>query len=232
MYRPAVPDTAQLPVLYLLHGQNGTPDGLLNGDLMTLLDRLFAHGFTPFVVAAPDGTSMSRSDDEWADATDGRDRLETFLQQQVIPAVEGRHQRDRTHRAVVGFSMGGYGAAVAAGRQNDTYGQLVSLAGYFHVDDPQHVLTDGAYRDLHYPLHHVGWLSSTRVLLLDCTREEDPVIAGQAQRMHDALRRIGRAPGLRISSGDHDGAWVMRQWPTIARFLAEGWATPERSGHP
>ena len=156
-------------------------------------------------MAAPEGASSTRSDDEWGDADDGADRLETFLQQQVLAAVEGSHRRDRAHRAVAGFSMGGYGAAFTAGRQSSSYGQVVSLAGYFHVDDPQHVFADPAYRDLHYPLHHLRWLSATRVLLLDCSRETDPVVAGEARRMHDALARIGRAPGLRYTDGDHDG---------------------------
>ena len=223
VYRPAVRDSVTLPVLYLLHGQYGTPGGLVNSQLQSALDRLFAGGVRPFVVAAPDGASTVRSDDEWGDANDGADRLETFLQQQVIAAVEGDNRRDRAHRAVAGFSMGGYAAAFTAGRQHASYGQVVSLAGYFHVDDPERVFSDPAYRDLHYPLHHLGWLTSTRVLLLECTGETDPVIVGEARRMHDALARIGRPPGRRVTDGAHDGAWVMRQWPAVAQFLAQGW---------
>jgi enterochelin esterase-like enzyme len=223
VYRPAVADSAGLPVLYLLHGQYGTPGAIVSSTLQEQLDRLFAAGVAPFVVAAPDGASATRSDDEWGDAADGADRLETFLQQQVIPAVEGDHLRNRAHRAVAGFSMGGYAAAFTAGLRSSTYGQVVSLAGYFHVDDPQHVFADPAVRDLHYPLHHLRWLNGSRVLLLDCTDERDGVVAGEAQRMHDALARIGRPPGLRFTAGQHDGAWLSRQWPAVARFLAEGW---------
>jgi enterochelin esterase-like enzyme len=223
VYRPAVPDTRTLPVLYLLHGTNGTPSALLNSGLQQTLDRLFASGISPFVVAAAEGGSTVRSDDEWGDATDGADRLEAFLQHDVVPAVEGSLPRDRAHRAVAGFSMGGYAAAFTAGIHHDLYGQTVSLAGYFHVDDPEHVFTNAKVRDLHYPLHHLRWLTKSRVLLLDCTQEDDPVIAGEARRMHDALARIGHAPGLHFTRGQHDGAWISRQWPLVARFLAEGW---------
>jgi enterochelin esterase-like enzyme len=223
VYRPAVVDSAALPVLYLLHGQYGTPGAIVNSALQQRLDQLFAAGVSPFVVAAPEGSSVTRSDDEWGDATDGADHLETFLQQSVIPAVEGDHPRARSRRAVAGFSMGGYAAAFTAGLHHSVYGQVVSLAGYFHVDDPQHVFADPAVRDLHYPLHHLRWLGSSRVLLLDCTDEREPVVAGDAQRMHDALARIGRPPGLHFTAGQHDGAWLSRQWPAVSRFLAEGW---------
>src|SRR5689334_6301219 len=52
VYRPGgVPDSAQLPVLYLLHGYPGTPDQLWTQlNAKQLLDAEFAHGGTPYEV--------------------------------------------------------------------------------------------------------------------------------------------------------------------------------------
>lgn len=104
VYRPAVPDTPTLPVLYLLHGQFGSPNDLFSAGLRATLDRLFASGVAPFVVAVPDGNSTVRGDDEWGDADDGADRLETFATREAIGAVEGPLRRDRAHRAIAGHS--------------------------------------------------------------------------------------------------------------------------------
>jgi hypothetical protein len=62
------------------------------------------------VLAVPDGNGSHHRDTEWADAGDGSDRVEDRLLREVIPAVEGSHRRDAAHRAIGGFSMGGYGS--------------------------------------------------------------------------------------------------------------------------
>ena len=136
VYRPAVPDSAELPVLYFLHGYPGSASDAFDAGLPRLIDRLVAEGYPPFVLAAPDGNGMSHRDTEWANAVDGTDQFETFVTGNVIRAVEGTHLRDRTRRAIAGFSMGGYGAVNLALRHPDLYGQVVPIAGYFHVDDP------------------------------------------------------------------------------------------------
>ena len=110
MYRPAVPDSAELPVLYFLHGYPGSASDVFDAALPRLIDRLVAEGYPPFVLAAPDGNGPSHRDTEWANAVDGTDQFETFVTGNVIRAVEGSHLRDRTRRAIAGFSMGGYGA--------------------------------------------------------------------------------------------------------------------------
>jgi alpha/beta superfamily hydrolase len=46
----------------------------------------------------------------------------------AIPAVEGTHMRDTAHRAIAGFSMGGYGAVKIAMRNQGAFGQVVSIA--------------------------------------------------------------------------------------------------------
>ncbi|MCU1589572.1 MAG: putative esterase [Frankiales bacterium] len=224
VYRPAVADSPELPVLYLLHGQYGTPADPFNAGMQGSLDALFSSGVAPFVVAVPDGDSKTRSDDEWGDAADRADLLETFLSRDVLPAVEGANRRDRAHRAVAGFSMGGYAAVFSAQLHAASYGQVVALAGYFHPDDPQGVFPSSAERWAHYPIGRAWALDHTRVLLLDCTRETDPVIRGDIYRMRDALTRAGHPPGTVVTPGSHGWTWVQSLWPRVARFLAEGWA--------
>ena len=111
-----------------------------------LIDRLVAEGYPPFVLAAPDGNGLSHRDTEWANAVDGTDQFETFVTGNVIRAVEGSHLRDRTRRAIAGFSMGGYGAVNLALRHPDLYGEVVPIAGYFHVDDPSGVFGHNSRR--------------------------------------------------------------------------------------
>ncbi|MDP9102111.1 MAG: esterase family protein [Actinomycetota bacterium] len=224
VYRPAVPDSATLPVLYLLHGQYGRPQDPFGSGMRSILDRLFAQGWPPFVVAVPDGGSAARTDDEWGNAADHADSLETFVTHDVLVAVEGSMRRDRAHRAVAGFSMGGYAAAFNAGLRPSLYGQMVSLAGYFRVDDPEGVWGGSSVtQDQHYPLRHPHWLDHTRVLLLDTAQDNDPVTAGQLQAFQRTLAGAGHAPGARVTDGGHDWSWVSAQWPLIVRFLTQGW---------
>ena len=224
VYRPAVPDSPTLPVLYLLHGQFGSPNDPFSAGLRSTLDRLFASGTAPFVVAVPEGSSTVRSDDEWGDADDGADQLETFVTRDAIDAVEGPLRRDRAHRAIAGFSMGGYGAAVDAARRNSLFGQFVSFAGYFHLDDPQHVFgSNRTVRYVHTPLLRTSQYDHTRVLLLDASQENEPVVVGELGRMRAALAARHHAPGAAVTAGTHSWAWVTNQWPLVGRFLGQGW---------
>src|SRR5438309_2155346 len=57
VHRPAGPDRADLPVLYVLHGYPADPAALANGSLPRLLDAQMCRTGRPFVVAVPDGRS-------------------------------------------------------------------------------------------------------------------------------------------------------------------------------
>ncbi len=223
VYRPDVADSSSLPVLYFLHGVPGGPRDVFAAGLAGSLDRLFARGAAPFVVVAPDGNT-SRSDSEWADWSDGRDLLESFVTRTVVSAVEGHHPRDRAHRAIAGFSMGAYGAVNVAEHHPALFGQVVSIAGYFDVDDP-----DGAFADnaslvaRNSPDRHGQALSATRVMLLDAQGERLRVIRGQSTRMYRLLRGAGVHATLSIAPGVHDWRFVASQFPVLERFLESGW---------
>lgn len=222
---PGVTDSPTLPVVYLLHGQNESPRTPFANGIADALSNAFATGLPPFELVLPDGISAVRADDEWANAADAADRLETFVGSDTVSAVEGANPRPRSLRAIAGFSMGGYGASVIAARQPGLFGQLVSLAGYYHLDDPEGALgSNGTYRYVHTPLSRADQYGHTRILLLDCSDDVDaPVFAGDLSRMHDALAAQGHAPGAHVTSGSHSWGWADTQMQLLVTFLAQGW---------
>ena len=102
--RPVGPDSADLPVLYLLHGAGTGHRDAVDGDARIALDREMCRTGVEFVVAAPERT----------------DGAPTVLTSAVIHAVEGAHTRPRALRAV-----GGVDDAVPAAAASPEVGQAV-----------------------------------------------------------------------------------------------------------
>jgi S-formylglutathione hydrolase FrmB len=223
LYRPGVAESAELPVVYFLHGYPGNERSMPDSGLPGMLEQLFASGVKPFVVVVPNGESASRPDTEWTDSADGKVELESYIVNRLVPA-EGAHRRDRAHRAVAGFSMGGYGAMNLGLRHSDLFGQIVSVAGYYHVDDPDEMgQSTPQWVAANSPDRHVTAGAASRILLMTASREYQPLIAGEAQRYQRLAQAAGQHLALVVAPGAHTFALVVTQLPTIARFLAEGW---------
>ncbi len=127
-------DPNLLPVIYFLHGWPGSPEGIA-GALVPSILKSIQGGAKPFIAAFPDGNAKSHIDSEWADSSDKKAMIETWLTTEVISAVEGDQKRDRLSRAISGFSMGGYGAAIIALHHPELYSQVLPIAAYYKVDD-------------------------------------------------------------------------------------------------
>lgn len=227
VYRPAVADSASLPVLYFLHGTPGAPSDVFNIGLAQSMDATIAAGGPPMVIAAPDGNGASHADTEWADAVDGTDQLETFVTTTVVAAVEGDHRRSRENRAIAGFSMGGFGAVNLADHHPELFGQVASIAGYFHIDDPDHVFGDSpdALAD-NTPINHLDTLRQFRLLVMDADRDAEPAVAGEADRLASRLTAKGIRFELRVAPGTHSWRYVQTQLPTLFSFLGGGFGPP------
>jgi S-formylglutathione hydrolase FrmB len=224
VYRPGVPESADLPVVYFLHGYPGNERSVADSGLAAALERLFAAGVPPFVVVAPNGQSAPRHDTEWTDSADGTVRLEHWVVNFLIPAVEGSHRRDRAHRAIAGFSMGGFGAMNLGLKHADLFGQIVSMAGYFRVDDPDGMGgNDPQWVAANSPDQHVAAGAASRMLLISAADEDDPLIAGEAQRFRRLAEAAGQHPTVLTAPGAHSFDLVLAQMPTVARFLGAGW---------
>lgn len=233
VYRPPGADRADLPVMYFLHGYPGSDRNAETVGLAATLDDAVAATGRRFVLAVPDGGSAIHPDTEWADSVDGKVRLERFVTTTVVRAVEGVHRRDRRHRAIAGFSMGGYGAMNLGLRHPAAYGQVVSVAGYFHPDDPDRMGAGrAAWAAANSPDRHLRRAWATRLLLVDAAREGDPLIKGETARFAGLARRAGLHPTVVVAPGAHNWLMVKSQVPGIARFLAAGWPSPGRGAGP
>ncbi|HKS99418.1 MAG TPA: alpha/beta hydrolase-fold protein [Rugosimonospora sp.] len=224
VHRPPGPDSASIPVLYLLHGYPGDPTELADSDLPQLLDAQMCRTGRPFVIAMPDG----RSDDvdtEWGDDTSGRFDIETFVTTVAVRLVEGHHKRPATLRAIGGFSMGGYGAAVLALRHPREYRQVAAFGGYYHVDDPDGVF--GSDPSPHAPDQLVDKADGQRYFLVEGTDEntqlQEGSILGEADRFAALLRAAGVTVSVRHPPGGHSPAAWYLELGAMADFLAVGW---------
>jgi poly(3-hydroxybutyrate) depolymerase len=102
-HRVLVPDGAgdKPPLLVLLHGRGGGPEGMVSGALEDALDAV---GDRAPIVLLPDGGEASywhnRRDGAWA----------RMVVREAIPAAIERYDADPKRVAIGGISMGGFGA--------------------------------------------------------------------------------------------------------------------------
>jgi S-formylglutathione hydrolase FrmB len=233
VYRPAVPDSRTLPVVYFLHGVPGSGSDIFRSGAKTVLDHMFASGTPPFVLAAPTGYGYAHSDTEWADSVDGRDKVETYLIDNVIPAVEGNNRRDSAHRIIAGFSMGGFGAANIALRHPNLFSAVASIAGYFHIDDPDGVFGNNRkVEDANDPELLIRSVHSVRFWLSDGTSDREPVVQGEAQRFARLAGPLVGPGDLVLAPGGHNWSYVLGRLPAIGAFVAHVVATPASAARP
>jgi S-formylglutathione hydrolase FrmB len=224
IYRPGVPDSRSLPVVYFLHGLPGSYLDIASIGGKSMLDDLITTGTVkPFVLAAPDGASTRAADPEWADSADGKQLIESFIVNDLTRVVEGSERRDRAHRAIVGFSMGGYGAMNIGLQHPDLYGAVAAISGYFDTDDESGVFggNPGVIAS-NRPDRHVTAARGMRVMLTEGASDLTAVTQGEVTRFSRLLRAVGVSPLVDIQPGGHDMAYLRRELPRVLSFLVDG----------
>jgi S-formylglutathione hydrolase FrmB len=85
------------------------------------------------IVAMPDGGLGSL----WVDWRDGRFQDETRFIHEIVPTIEGRYRTygDRAHRAVAGFSAGGFSATYLAARHPDIFAAYAGISGIVEMSE-------------------------------------------------------------------------------------------------
>jgi enterochelin esterase-like enzyme len=224
VWRPPGPDSATVPVLYFLHGYPGSAKDPFTEGLAAVLDQMLREGYPPFVFASIDGNGERHSDTEWANSYNGNELVMDRVVDAAIPAVEGRHMRDAAHRAIAGFSMGGYGAMNIAMQNPGVFGQVVSIAGYFVVNDLSDMFGDiASVIAKNTPSAHPWLARGLDVLLEEDASDPNSLIRGQAVWMGGLLRRYGVPVTVHIQPGHHDWTYAMSALRYSFTFLVGNW---------
>lgn len=131
------------PVIYLLHGQpGGWTDCFVSGHVEEMADELIhSHQMAPAILVTFDANGPRGSHDmtEFCNrATDGY-RAEDFVVQDLVPYMDSTYRTltGPEHRALWGYSSGGFGALNLGLHHPDVWNVLASHAGFYKAaDDP------------------------------------------------------------------------------------------------
>jgi len=209
---------SSLPVVYLLHGWPGHPSSMIAGVTKPLI-AAFAKGAKPFIAVFPDGNAKTHIDSEWADSSDEKAMIETWLTTNVIQTVESDRIRDKTERAIVGFSMGGYGAGIIGIHHPELYTQIATMSGYFIIDD----LT-GAFATIdkiksQNPSNFLNQANKFRWYISVGKNDLTHPINGQATYWTSKLKSVKAPFVLHMPPGYHDFNFVGSEIGLIANWL-------------
>ena len=121
------------PVVYLLHGYSDGEEGWTQfGEVNRVADKLIAAGELPdCIIIMPD------AENSWyVNASNGDVNYEDFFFKEFIPFIDKTYQTraERSYRAIVGLSMGGYGATLYALKHSDMFAAAAGLSSAFFTD--------------------------------------------------------------------------------------------------
>jgi S-formylglutathione hydrolase FrmB len=213
----------RFPVLYLLHGIDGTSeDWIAKGDLIQVLQ------LHQIVVVAPDG-----SDSYYTNAAlRSRDRYEDLIVNDLITEVE-QHYRVRSSsqaRGIGGISMGGYGAVKIAIRHSDKYAFAAGISAaldaprrefaprrlgqsfrYLRIFGP----SGSAYRRENDVFALAQNASSPPFLFLACGSDES--LLGVNRSFAALLEKRGMPHEYHEAAGEHSWDFWKREIPEMLR---------------
>ncbi len=213
--------TRAYPVVLAAHGIPGSPDQYSNlidmrqyGD--QAVNQKTVH---PFITVAPNITPTGQ-DTECIVGPDSFSQLETWLAQDIPRFITEnlRAMPQREAWATLGFSAGGYCAAMVTMRHPDKFGGAVVLGGYFKpMWDGEALLTQDAAQK--YDLISLASTKPPPVALFVQTSQQDQLSYPQTQQLLDAVQSPTRVHAVVMPTGGHNlGSWTV-QMPDAVNWL-------------
>jgi enterochelin esterase-like enzyme len=207
------PDAARIPVLYLLHGNNGdATDWLTQGHLQTTADALIERKeIPPVAIVMPQGGT------DWY--VDRKEKMETAFFDDLLPEIETHYavSTQRGGRMIGGVSMGGFGALRYAMTQPERFCGALLLSPAIYSNEPplasaarrvgvfgERQFDARVWHALNYPAQWERYLSQPYHLpMFIAAGDDDLAIQADASSLYTQLRLAGNPAALRIIDGGH-----------------------------
>ncbi|WP_034262842.1 alpha/beta hydrolase [Actinospica robiniae] len=226
---------AYFPVLELLHGVVGSPDGWIGP--MNVVEHLEAAEQSakvyPFILVVPSVTPVPGHvwpwDNEECSNVPGDGDVDSWLTQDVRDVVTSdfRAEPAADGWGLMGYSTGGFCAAKLVLQHPDRYQAAVSLAGYY-TPDSDTLTADTALDHANSPLWLLGHGRTPAVSLLMTASEQDHVDpAAETAQVLATAKANPRARATEVQSfvaplggGHNQSAWE-KMLPTAFTWLSQ-----------
>ncbi len=213
------------PVVYFLHG---LPAGPTSYRSVAWVENALDRAGRPALLVVPQGTRQVGGDPEYHDWGPGRNWATALGVE--LPAYVDAHYRtiaNRSGRAIVGISAGGYGAASIGLGHPSRFSVVESWSGYFEPTDPTGTkVLDLGSRDadeaanVHALANRLrGQFRRYPTLLAFYVGRSDPTFVGENEQLHRELNAAHVPHDFDVYPGGHTFAlWRAhaRAWLALA----------------
>ncbi len=231
------------PVVYLLHGygDNHTAWSTFGG-LQYYVDKHIGET-VPMIYVMPQAYNTY-----YIDRYNGNYPYMQMFVNELVPAIDEkfRTKKDKTQRAVMGYSMGGYGALILPALNPDVFTISVPLSMSFRTDEqyiaesqssfdnqwapnfgPGYGVSGDArlteYFKTRSPFHFFDQDNLTAFsnlkILIDCGDDEE-TLSNTNDNLHALMRDRQIAHEYRVRSGGHSFDYWKKSYPEALKFIS------------
>ncbi len=231
------------PVVYLLHGYGDDETAWYkNGGLQFFVDKYIAET-VPMIYVMPQGFNTY-----YIDKYNGTFPYMDMFVNELVPEIDARFRTkpDKSQRAVMGYSMGGYGALILPAMHPEVFSISIPLSMSFRTDDQYIAESQQAFdnqwapnfgpakgvsgearitqyfkeRSPFYFFQEEGLNAYNEVkFLIDCGDDEEALIF-TSNSLHSLMRSEDIAHEYRVRSGGHSFDYWKKSYPEALKFIS------------
>jgi S-formylglutathione hydrolase FrmB len=222
------------PVLYFLHGLGDNEQTLFKGGGWDLIQDLRQKGqVSDFLIVAPEGRRGF-----YINSADGRVRYSDFFIREFIPYLESHYsiRRERSARAISGFSMGGYGALRFAFAHPELFSSVSAQSAALIAEPPQQAESGPLGVAFGNPIDVRHWDQNSPFVLakrnraqiqasglsiyFNCGSKDDFGFDRGAAELHRQLQAEGIQHEYHLYPGNHGGEYFLAHLGEVLKFHA------------
>jgi enterochelin esterase-like enzyme len=233
------------PVVYLLHGLGDNEASWLEfGQISQFADKELADGeIKPMIFVMPQGYRTYYVNDY-----KGEFLYQDMFVKELVPYIDSlfRTITDRQHRALMGYSMGGFGALILHLQHADIFGAAVPLSISVRTDE-QYMTEDSSgwddqwgrlfgepgfkgpdriteYYKKNSPFHMLPQMSANDIKKLNIyidNGDKEQTLCRSNEELHILMRNLNIPHEFRVRDGGHSFQYWCSALPNALRFISD-----------
>jgi enterochelin esterase-like enzyme len=231
------------PVVYLLHGYGDDETAWYkNGGLQFYVDK-YTTETVPMIYVMPQGFNTY-----YIDKYNGNFPYMEMFVEELVPEIDSRFRtkKDKSQRAVMGYSMGGYGALILPAMHPEVFSISIPLSMSFRTDEQYIEESQSAFDNQWAPNfgpakgvsgvarltdyfkerspfyffneENLGVYNNLK-FMIDCGDDEEALIF-TSNNLHSLMSNTGIAHEYRVRSGGHSFDYWKKSYPEALKFIS------------